>query len=490
VKKSIGALLTIAISVLCVAVAPVSAAPSAVGVPTGALTMRSVDGSPGARGFSITIDPGQAANRRVVITNHSTNLRLTVRLEPIAASALQASWITLSDVVETLEPGAHAVVSARVLVPSNAVPGSVKVKVQARVEHAVLAVDGSAVAGSPSVSLPIAIKVRGAPTAQVSIVNVESITDHGRDFLAIEFQNVGATAIDMQGRVRVATTPPTSYPVDAHVVPLTNTIVRVAWAKPPGAKGVLVAVDTDNARGDQAVWNGTVGAAPPTTVGAPAVHAAAASAVSPIKKRDPFVLGVLGAVALAVLWFLYETVRALRRRRKRRRMLRDVGLIAARSDAQPPNLPVEPNLPVPMATPVAASSDQISAVAAQLGALVGAIEHLTARLDAVRTLPAAAPEPVAGPVPVGSTPIPAPPPPPSTMPVRTPAPPPAVAAVPAVSAEAAVMPSGEDGAMRAFAGASSEPQSTLGDGYPYDWPTSEQLDRFVARRKAAAPPAE
>jgi hypothetical protein len=67
---------------------------------------------------------------------------------------------------------------------------------------------------------------------------------------------------------------------------------------------------------------------------------------------------------------------------------------------------------------------------------------------------------------------------PDRTPVRVPAP-----------AEPAATPSPEEDVLRAFAAASSEPQSTLGDGYPYEWPTSEQLDQFVARRKAAAPDA-
>lgn len=106
----------------------------------------------GARGFSVTIDPGNTANRRFVIANHSANLRLRVRLEPVVSSSVQASWVTLSDVVETLEPGAHALVSARVLVPSNAVPGSVTITVNACVEHAALAADGQQVAGMPAVA--------------------------------------------------------------------------------------------------------------------------------------------------------------------------------------------------------------------------------------------------------------------------------------------------------------------------------------------------
>jgi hypothetical protein len=35
-----------------------------------------------------------------------------------------------------------------------------------------------------------------------------------------------------------------------------------------------------------------------------------------------------------------------------------------------------------------------------------------------------------------------------------------------------------------FVAAAAEIASALGNDYPYDWPTPEQLDRFVSRRRA------
>jgi hypothetical protein len=472
--RSIGARLAITISVLTIVAAPATASASAArvsgatgatgaGVPPGALAISVAGSSAGARAIDVAIDPGSSATRRIVVVNRSTDLRLTTRLGPVAvgppesSTGEQASWVTLSDVVETLEPGASASVTARILVPANAVPGAIVVNLVARVERAVHVSDGSPVSGTPSASVPVRMTVKGAPTAQVSIVGVQSVSEKGQDYLAIEFQNVGATAIAMHGRARVATSPPETYAVDARVAPLTSTVTRVAWVKPAGSKGITVSVDTDNARGDQAAWSGTVGTTSPTTVAAPQPGAVAAnaSASRPVDERDPFLLGLLAAVALAVLWFAYEMVRALVRGRKRRRLLKLVGLIATRREAEPVNAPV----------PVAANADQIGAVAAQIGALVGAIENLTARLDAVSALPSAAPEPVPGAplltaVPALGTPIPAPPPPPSAMPARSPGPAPKIVA------------------------AAAEIASALGDDYPYDWPTPEQLDRFVSRKRA------
>jgi hypothetical protein len=469
--RSIGARLAIAIGVLTIATPATASASTAdaagAGVPAGALTMRVAGASVGVRAIDVEIDPGKSATRRVVVVNHSADLRLTTHLGPVAvgptegSTGAQPSWVTLSDVVETLEPGASASVTARILVPANAVPGAVVVNLVARVERAVRVSDGSPVPGTPSASVPIRMTVKGAPTAQVSIVGVQSVNEQGQDYLAIEFQNVGATAIVMHGRARVATSPPVTYAVDARVGPLTSTVARVAWVKPAGSKGITVSVDTVNARGDQAAWNGTVAATTPTTVAVVHGSAAAASASTPVDKRDPFLLGVLATVALAVLWFAYEMVRALVRRRKRRRLLKLAGLIAGGREQEPGPAPA----------PVAANADQIGAVAAQIGALVGAIENLTARLDAATAspfgAPFTAPEPVPGApvltaVPALGTPIPAPPPPPSAMPAQAPRREPAPK----------------------FVAAAAEIASALGNDYPYDWPTPEQLDRFVSRRRA------
>ena len=60
------------------------------------------------------------------------------------------------------------------------------------------------------------------------------MTDGGRDYLDITFQNSGATPATMSGQVRVAGAHPTTDPVRTTVPPLTHTKVRVPFVMPSG----------------------------------------------------------------------------------------------------------------------------------------------------------------------------------------------------------------------------------------------------------------
>ena len=428
-----GALVLIAIGALFVAPDPVSAAMKSVAetaVPASALGVVAVGAAPNSPGFALAADPGGSAKRTFVVTNHSSDLRLGVRLDPVGSPATgtgsnstgahstPASWLTLSDVVETLEPGASATVTIAILVPADAIPGDVVAGVRVHVDQAVRVADGSPVPGNPSVSLPVAIKVNGAPTAQVSVVDVRAVQEQGKNLLEIEFRNVGATSMLMSGRVEVGGAHPQTLPVRANAAPLSGTTVRVPWVKPPGSKGVAVSVSAGDARGDQASWNGLVGAAPsPATAPGRSEAAPVAALASPHRSHTPFSAFVLLALALALTWFLFELTRARRRRRT----------LAARV-----------TVPTIGATAVGASasgrvpaSEQIDGVAIQLAALVGAIDRLVERIDASA-------EP--------------------TEPTESSA----IAPVPSGAATWVVDPA-----------------------YPYDWPTEEQLDRFLERRRGA-----
>ena len=124
------------------------------------------------------IDPGASAKRAFVVTNRSSSLRVTVRLAAVDATARPGgavqyahdasasgpgSWLTLSDVVTTLEPGAHVHVTLTITPPDNATPGAVTAGLVARVDHAARVSDNQPVDAAGEISLPIAINVKGAP---------------------------------------------------------------------------------------------------------------------------------------------------------------------------------------------------------------------------------------------------------------------------------------------------------------------------------------
>ena len=90
--------------------------------------------SSGSSRVSVKLDPGASAQRSFTVTNRSTTLRLTVAIEAVDATARSdgdvnysstasidgpASWVTFSDIVETLEPGASARVTASVAPPDR-----------------------------------------------------------------------------------------------------------------------------------------------------------------------------------------------------------------------------------------------------------------------------------------------------------------------------------------------------------------------------------
>ena len=427
------------------------------------LTPVGATGAANGDGFAFVVDPGVAAKRSFVITNRSTSRRVTVRLAGVDAQVRAggnveyaksastdgpATWLSLSDVVTTLEPGAHVQVSLTVTPPANAIPGTVTAGLVAQVDHAASAADNTTVDDRSAVSVPISIKINGAPTALVSIASVHAVNDHGHEYLDITFQNSGATPNTMSGQVRVAGAHPQSTPVHATIASLTHTNLRVPFTMPNGAKTVPVSVSTTDARGDEATWGGNVGfastAAPvsasPAATHSPAQHASAGSAARGAS-LPPIPLIVVALLFLgAAVWFALE----IRRNRASRRTA---------AGTRPPTRVASAALAVP------ADAAQMGAVAAQLGALVEAIDRLVGRLGEV-TVPgggaAAVPVTPAAPVAAPTSPSPA-----------------SVAEGPAPANPAPMF----------YAPAANRGPSDEFD--PYDWPTQEQLDQFAARRRAA-----
>ena len=418
----------------------------------------------GGGGIAVTVDPGASVQRSFVVTNRSAGLRVTVQLAGVdattrpggnveyAASASAdgaGSWLTMSDIVTTLEPGANARVTLTIEPPANVAPGNVSAGVVARVENAARVSDNRAVAGTTAVSMPVAINVKGAATALVSIASVRAVKSGGRTSLEITFQNGGATPATMSGTVKVAGAHSQTTPVHAAIAPLTHTIVRVPIAMPSDAP-VPVSVATSDARGDDASWSGNVGedaAEVPASIPAKqtshtASHAASGSAGIP-RAALVVVALVFGAAAI---WFALE----LRRNRARRR----AHVVAPRL----PSATAQPVATAPGAA-VPAELEHMGAVGAQLAALVEAIDRLVGRLGEVAIPMAPAPTPAPRP----AAPTPAPPRPDEPI-TRDPA--------------------LDPGPMFYAPAASGVPGDEVD---PFDWPSQAQLDRFAERRRAAPP---
>jgi hypothetical protein len=431
----------------------------------------------GAPSAVVSVDPGASVQRSFVVANGSAGLRFTVHLAAVDATpkpgggirygtsasiAGPASWLTLSDVVATLEPGARIRVSLTIAPPANADPGKDLAGLVVRVDRAVRVADGAPVTKHLSAALPVAMNLNGAPTALVSIVSVQAVKASGHDFLEITFQNGGKIANTMVGRARVLGKHPTAEPVHAQIAPLRHTIVRVPFAMPPGAKTVPVSVDASDAGGDQATWSGSVGSGAPKVAPAPsasprsgsgsaaAVHHATSAPASTGPTRPTLAQVIVGlAVLVAVGWLGAE----LRRARKRRRVIRlaplDGGVAAATAAVMGVATTVERR---------EVGEDQLGAFASQLGALVDAIDRLVGSIGTWRpgeVAPPAAPTPSAPPI------------------VR------AAARAPAAASEA--VPAAEPSEALFYAAAAPSP----GEPDPYDWPTQAQLDQFAARRRAA-----
>ncbi len=101
--------------------------------------------------LDVAVDPGQSVQRSFVVANRSSTIRLTVRLAGVDATASAGdsvtyahgasndgpgSWISLSDVVSTIEPGAQVRVSVNVAPPATVDPGNVMAGVVATVDQA------------------------------------------------------------------------------------------------------------------------------------------------------------------------------------------------------------------------------------------------------------------------------------------------------------------------------------------------------------------
>ena len=130
-------------------------------------------------GLAVTLDAGASQEHDLVVSNHTANLRLTVKLAATDATgdpgAAAASWLAFGDDAIQLDPHVATTVPMTVAVPHDTQPGSQLVHVTATVESAVLAADGTPATGTASDTFPVSVVVSGTPTAQIAIADAASV---------------------------------------------------------------------------------------------------------------------------------------------------------------------------------------------------------------------------------------------------------------------------------------------------------------------------
>ena len=332
-----------AAAVIVLAATPVAADPAAPtappaasnGVPSDAvaLSIQQVKTS----GLAVTLDPGATEDHDLIVSNHTSDLRLTVKLTATDATgnlgAGAGSWVAFADDAVQLDPHAATDVPIKVTVPHDTQPGQALAHITATVVTAVAAADGSPRAGTAQASIPVAITISGTPTQQLAIADVHRV-DQGKDHsLAIVLRNFSAQETAVTGHVRVTSAKPQEKRFDAKVPATQDLTVTVPWDAPPQNTPVDISVDAEY-NGNVAAWSSTLGGPPvsltPTSAATTSdansnsssdnsnagnTIAPAASASGPSKPwwNSLVVPGVVLGIILAGMWFVLEMKRAKRR---------------------------------------------------------------------------------------------------------------------------------------------------------------------------------
>jgi hypothetical protein len=239
------------------AATPTSAAPGAVPADALGLSIAALS----TNGLAVTLDAGASEEHDVIVSNHTADLRLSVKLSATDASgnigAGPASWLAFGDDVVQLEPHAAVTVPMTVAVPHDTQPAQALAHVVATVESASSAADGSPRNGTTRATFPVAITVRGTPTATIAIADVHR--DDDRKAVALVLRNYGNQGANVSGVVRVSGDRPQTLHFSANLPPTRDTTVDVPWDMPNKNKPVDVAVDVNYPGGNVASWSSTLG---------------------------------------------------------------------------------------------------------------------------------------------------------------------------------------------------------------------------------------
>ncbi len=339
--KRITALLASVAAVLVAVAQPVAAdpgapaspnanPPAASSVPADALglSLAQVAGS----GLAVTLDAGASEEHDLVVSNHTANLRLTVKLSATDATGnlgtAAASWLAFGDDEIQLDPHVATTVPMTIAVPHDTQPSDALAHVSATVENAVSAADGSPVAGTATQTFPVAISVQGTPTAQIAIADVHRVDKGSRHELAVVLRNYGDQGAQVSGHVVIAGDQPQTLPFNADLGASRDTTVDLPWHAPPAGSASDIAVDLEYGGGNVASWSSRLGGAPtdlsPVTAASPTTVADTSAATTPAAGsggaakpwwKQPFV-ALLAALALlaAAAWFGFEMLASRRRR--------------------------------------------------------------------------------------------------------------------------------------------------------------------------------
>ncbi|MCU1430551.1 MAG: hypothetical protein JWL83_4551, partial [Actinomycetia bacterium] len=409
-RRRIVALLFGALAALAMSVVPAGAAtpPSGARAPTGnsgpsapaiGADVLTVAPAPGAStapggGFAMTLDAGASKNQALVVTNHSTDRRLTVRIVPVDATRVgndthfsdhasdtgAGSWIAASIGEVVIEPNSNAIVPLTIAVPDAAAAGDQRF---AGLQVFAVRADSTANAAPvldhlPSVSVPIGITIAGNAAAQLAVTHVQAALQHNRAFLQITLQNSGALAADASGSVKAVVTG-SEQAINVIVAAHKTRTVTVDWA----AFGTAPSsdVDIELAYGDNnASWIGTVAApdglkttATSAPNGSPSLTPAATSAPKSSGLKHWLSLIAIVLVALLMLGAGGFLVRELMRPTQSvsgTRFPLDIGSLP------PLHVMMDP-----------AHTDVLNALVAQVAVLAAVIERLAERLGIQVPLP-------------------------------------------------------------------------------------------------------
>jgi hypothetical protein len=506
-KRRVVALLTGALTAFVWAVPPASGAtPGTARAPTApegpsapAIAADALLATP-AEGFAVTLDAGASSSQSLAVTNHSTDRRLTVRVEPVdatrtgrgpryatsASATGTGSWVTASIGQLVLEPGATTSVPLTIVADDGAAGEHALAGVHVFVTRADPVAGGSPVLDHlPARYVPVDVTVTGKPSPQLTITRVQAQQRGSRSFLAITVRNTGSVAADAVGTAQ-ASGSTLRRNIKATVEARKERKVLVDWPAVDASSGADIDIELDYGDGNTASWIGNVAppgaddVSTPGTVPAGGTNEPNTTGKSGGLLRNAVTVLVLLLLLGAGSWLGFELVRGRNR--------------------PPQRIPVDvASLPPLQVTMDPAHTEVLNALVTQVGALGAVIERLGDRVGVPVAVPPGPPlltpqtrrrrrghtrVPTAADEPVVVTP-------PATgaqpavrvvtrpIPAAAPAPAPPVPAPQAVHED--IVRATDDLAAPAPAEPTFIAPPPVGDD---GWPSDEQVEAFLERRRA------
>ncbi len=398
-QRKLAALLLGGAGLLVLPVAPAAgqtAGSSAPANPAGALTAApapgsSVDGA--SSGFALAIEPGQSAEQTLNVTNGTTDRRLAIRVVSVdgmrgndgvtyadsATAQGSGTFVAPTVGVVVVEPGASIAVPFTVEVPRDVAAGDAFVAGVRVFAESATDLAGAPVAFDdvPTLTVPVAIAVPGAPTPLLAVTKVVAAEKDGATHLAVTVRNSGSIVTDAEGTVK-APGGELERELRVRVEPREEVTTLVEWQTIDVVRGADVAVELVYGDGDIATWVGVVAANPEPNATGPVPEATTASTATPTATgttagpgRGNLAGTILGLLILALMiaaavWFLLELFR----------------------NRRPISVPIDPAaFPTLQVMMDPRHTDVLGALVTQVGALGGAIEHLADKIGVTVAIP-------------------------------------------------------------------------------------------------------